>query len=81
MESGQLPRKRYVSEQIISKLREFEVLLVREIFYTLKEAMHLIEMWRWEYNHFRPHSSLGYNPPTPSTSIAIGNPLEQLGLI
>lgn len=36
-----------------------------EIFYTLKEAQVLIECWRWEYNHLRPHSSLGYKPPAP----------------
>ncbi|MBD66487.1 MAG: hypothetical protein CME62_14845, partial [Halobacteriovoraceae bacterium] len=23
------------------------------------------EMWRREYNQFRPHSSLGYKPPAP----------------
>lgn len=36
-----------------------------EIFYSLKEAQVLIEMWRREYNEIRPHSSLGYRPPTP----------------
>ncbi|MDP7058689.1 MAG: integrase core domain-containing protein, partial [Nitrospinaceae bacterium] len=25
----------------------------------------LIENWRKEYNHIRPHSSLGYKPPAP----------------
>lgn len=40
-------------------------LLNREIFYTLREAQILIARWREEYNHFRPHSSLGYRPPTP----------------
>ena len=40
-------------------------LLVREIFYTLKEAQVLVEMWRREYNQIRPHSSLGYRPPAP----------------
>jgi putative transposase len=29
----------------------------------LREARVLIEGWRVEYNHFRPHSSLGYTPP------------------
>lgn len=37
-----------------------------EIFYTLKEAQVLIERWRVEYNTIRPHSSLGYRPPTPA---------------
>ncbi|MCK5485736.1 MAG: IS3 family transposase [Desulfobacterales bacterium] len=55
-------------------------LLNLEIFYTMKEAKHLIEMWRWEYNHIRPHSSLGYKPPAPSAWIAITEPLEQVSL-
>ena len=24
-----------------------------------------LERWRLEYNHLRPHSSLGYRPPAP----------------
>ena len=32
--------------------------LNREYFYTLKEAQYIIEEWRYEYNHIRPHSSL-----------------------
>lgn len=40
-------------------------LLNGEIFYSLKEAQVLIERWRFEYNTFRPHSSLGYRPPAP----------------
>ncbi len=40
-------------------------LLNCEIFETLFEAKVLIERWRKEYNTFRPHSSLGYLPPTP----------------
>ena len=38
-----------------------------EIFYSLKEAQVLVEMWRREYNQVRPHSSLGYKPPAPVT--------------
>jgi transposase InsO family protein len=38
-----------------------------EIFDTLTEAKVLIERWRQEYNRFRPHSSLGYKPPSPVT--------------
>ena len=30
-----------------------------------KAAKGLIKNWRWEYNHFRPHSALGYRPPAP----------------
>jgi transposase InsO family protein len=50
-------------ESFNGKLRD--ELLDREIFYTLKEAKVLIANWRWEYNHFRPHSALGYRPPAP----------------
>ena len=36
-----------------------------EIFYSLCEAQILIEEWRKHYNTKRPHSALGYRPPTP----------------
>lgn len=39
--------------------------LNREVFHTLKEAQVIIEDWRLEYNHIRPHSSLAYQPPAP----------------
>jgi len=52
-------------ESFNGKLRD--ELLNREIFTTLKEAKALIEQWRQEYNHIRPHSSLGYRPPAPET--------------
>ena len=42
-------------------------LLNGEIFDTMAEAKVLIGRWRWEYNHVRPHSSLGYRPPAPET--------------
>jgi putative transposase len=42
-------------------------LLDREIFTTLLEAKVLIGNWRREYNTIRPHSSLGYKPPSPET--------------
>jgi transposase InsO family protein len=40
-------------------------LLNWEIFTTLTEAKILIEQWRREYNHIRPHSALRYRPPAP----------------
>jgi len=52
-------------ESFNGKLRD--ELLNREIFFTLEEARVLIEFWRREYNHFRPHSSLRYRPPAPET--------------
>ena len=50
-------------ESFIGKLRD--ELLNGEIFDTLLEARALTERWRREYNRYRPHSSLGYKPPTP----------------
>jgi len=41
-----------------------------EIFYSLKEAQVVIEMWRKHYNTVRPHSALGYRPPAPLTCIS-----------
>ena len=45
-------------------------LLKRELFMTLKEAKVLAECWRYEYNHIRPHSSLGYRPPAPEAKMS-----------
>jgi hypothetical protein len=36
-----------------------------EIFYTVHEARTVIESWRFEYNHLRPHRSLAYRPRAP----------------
>ena len=54
-------------ESFNSKLRD--ELLNREIVTTLTEAKVLIEQWGREYNQVRPHSSLGYRPPTPEARI------------
>ncbi len=56
-------------ESFNSKLRD--ELLNGEIFTTLTEAMVLIEQWRQEYNHIRPHSSLGYRPPVPEAKLSV----------
>ena len=50
-------------ESFNGKLRD--ELLNREIFTILTEAKILIEQWRQEYNHVRPHSALRYRPPAP----------------
>ena len=55
-------------ESLNGKLRD--ELLNGEIFYTLKEAKVLIEMWRVHYNTVRPHSALSYRPPAPETITA-----------
>jgi len=54
-------------ESFNGKLRD--ELLNREIFTTLTEAKVLIADWRKEYNHFRPHSSLRYQPPAPEVKM------------
>jgi len=54
-------------ESFNSKLRD--ELLNGEVFTTLTEALVLIEEWRREYNHFRPHSTLGYRPPVPEAKM------------
>lgn len=46
--------------------------LNRERFYSLKEAQIIIEQWRREYNHIRPHSALGYRPPAPQVVVPVG---------
>jgi len=42
-----------------------------EVFYTLREAQIQIEKWRRHYNTVRPHSALGYRPPTPESIVPI----------
>ena len=54
-------------ESFNGKLRD--ELLDREIFYTLHEVQVLTEQYRQTYNHIRPHSSLGYRPPAPETTV------------
>ncbi len=56
-------------ESFNGKMRD--ELLNREIFTTLTEAKVLIGQWRKEYNQVRPHSSLGYRPPTPEAGIPV----------
>jgi len=54
-------------ESFNGKMRD--ELLDREIFMTLEEARVLINGWREEYNHFRPHSSKNYRPPAPEAKL------------
>jgi len=65
-------------ESFNGKMRD--ELLKGEIFYSLKEAQILIEMWRKHYNTVRPHSSLGYQPPVPATFIPNSSQISQVGL-
>jgi len=65
-------------ESFNGKMRD--ELLAREIFYSLKEAQIMIEMWRKEYNTVRPHSSLGYHPPAPEARLFQSSQFLQVGL-
>jgi putative transposase len=38
-------------------------LLNTDLFGSLREAKVIVELWRREYNHRRPHCSLGLLPP------------------
>lgn len=49
---------------------------VREQLWALSEARVVLENWRWEYNHVRPHRSLGYISPL---KFASKEPSEGLG--
>jgi transposase InsO family protein len=49
-------------ESFIGKFRKECV--DRYLFYTLEDTRRIVEDWRQEYNHYRPHSALGYLPPS-----------------
>ena len=53
------------NESFNGKLRD--EFLNGEIFYTLPEAVVLVEQWRRMYNTVRPHSVYGGLPPAPET--------------
>ena len=65
-------------ESFNGKMRD--ELLSGEIFYSLKEAQVLIEMWRKHYNTVRPHSALGYKPPAPATIVVQPSQIPQVSL-
>jgi len=65
-------------ESFNGKMRD--ELLNGEIFYSLKEAQVLIEMWRKHYNTVRPHSALAYQPPVPATIVIQPSQFQQVGL-
>ena len=53
-------------------------MLNREEFATLKEAKVLVEDYRREYNHRRPHSSLGYKTPAEFAASCAGTAFDAL---
>ena len=48
-------------ESFNSRLRD--ELLDRELFLSLADARWVVDRWRLDYNHHRPHSSLDYQTP------------------
>jgi len=54
--------------------------LNRELFHSVKEAKAIAQEWRLEYNHHRPHSSLGYRTPAEfaASCIAFAAPTAPL---
>jgi transposase InsO family protein len=64
------------AESFHSRLRD--ELLNAEVFADVREAKALAATWRHEYNHHRPHSSLGYVPP--AAFAAACRPAPPLGL-
>ncbi len=63
-------------ESFNSKLRD--ECLNEHVFLTLAEARKIIEAWRHDYNHARPHSSLGTLTPIEFADRQGGGPLEQV---
>ncbi len=61
------------AESFHSRLRD--ELLNAEVFADVREAQAMAASWRQEYNHHRPHSSLGYIPPARFAATLAGPPV------
>jgi len=50
-----------------------------EVFDSLAEAKTIVETWRHNYNHERPHSSLAYQTPAEFAAAwrLVSGPMEQ----
>ena len=58
------PGRPWENEYIESfNARMRDELLNGELFLSLAELKYVVERWRMDYNHYRPHSSLGYQNP------------------
>jgi transposase InsO family protein len=56
--SGRAP---IAAESFNSRIRD--ELLDGKLFLHIDEMKYVVERWRMDYNHYRPHSSLGYMTP------------------
>ena len=60
-------------ESFNGKLRD--ELLNRELFLSLPEARYVLDEWRLEYNHRRPHSGLNWETPAAVAARLAGPPV------
>ena len=60
------------AESFNSRMRD--ELLDGELFLHLDEMKYVVERWRMDYNHYRPHSSLGYMSPAAFAATAQNRP-------
>ena len=56
-------------ESFNGKLRD--ELLNRELFLHIDELRYVVDRWRMDYNHYRPHSVLGYISPAAFAATAL----------
>lgn len=61
------------AESFHGRLRD--ELLNAEVFTDVRDARALASLWKNEYNHHRPHSSLGYVPPATFAAMLAGPPV------
>jgi putative transposase len=61
-------------ESFNSRLRD--ELLQRELFLSLSEARYVLDAWRLEYNHRRPHSGIDWRTPAAFAATLEGKPAE-----
>ncbi len=66
------PCENGVIESFNGRLRD--ELLNSEVFFSLEEVREKLEHWRQDYNTLRPHSSLGYRPPTEYAQQTVREP-------
>ncbi len=47
--------------------------LTLELFLSIDELRYIVDRWRMDYNHYRPHSSLDYMAPVAFAAISFAN--------
>jgi putative transposase len=57
-------------ESFNEKLRD--ELLNRGLFLRIDELRYVVDRWRMDHNHYRPHSSLGYMSPAAFAADCLG---------